>query len=366
MEGFGWFTHEVFQRIANQHPEHEFIFIFDRDFDPSFVYSANVTPVKTGPQARHPWLFYWYFEYAIPRILRQCRADLFVSPDGYMSLRAKTPGIAVVHDLNFEHFPGDLKPHITRYYKKYFPRFVKKADHVITVSEYSKQDIVKVYGTDPAKITVAHNGADEAFTKSDPRAIDGFRRQTGLQQPFFLAVGSIHPRKNITRLLQAFDLFKKNTGSPVQLAIVGNRYLWTPEMENTLQSLSSKNDIVFTGHLSKEDLVKAYSAAMALVFPSYFEGFGIPLVEAMRCECAVTCARATSFPEVAGDAALYFDPFDISDMAEKLREISSSEQLREQLVEKGKQRCLQFNWQNTANIVWQVIEQTARAQKILK
>jgi len=366
MEGFGWFTHEVFQRIVTQHPEHEFIFIFDRAYDPGFIYSSNVIPIKTGPQARHPWLFYWYFEHSVPRVLRKYKADLFVSPDGYLSLRSDVPSIGVIHDLNFEHFPADLKPHITRYYKKYFPRFVQKADHLVTVSEYSKQDIQQVYGTPAAKITVAHNAADESFVKSSPEKMAAFRNKFGVQQPFFLAVGSIHPRKNINRLLQAFELFKNKTGSKVCLVLVGNRYLWTTEMENTLNGLQHKNDIVFTGHLTKAELVQAYSSAMALVFPSYFEGFGIPLVEAMQCECAVTCARATSFPEVAGNAALYFDPFDVQDMAAKLEEISVNENLRQQLIEKGKQQAQKFSWQRTADIVWNVIEKTARVKGILK
>lgn len=366
MEGFGWFTHEVFQRITTQHPEHEFIFIFDRPFDPGFIYSSNVIPIQTGPQARHPWLFYWYFEHSVPRVLRKHKADLFVSPDGYLSLRSKVPSIGVIHDLNFEHFPADLPPHITRYYKKYFPRFVQKADHLVTVSNYSKQDIENTYGIPGSKITVAHNAADDAFVKSSPENITAFRHKFNLQEPYFLAVGAIHPRKNIGRLLQAFDLFKKKTGSKVPLLMVGSRYIWTTEMENILKGMEHAGDIVFTGHLSKEELVQAYSGALALVFPSYFEGFGIPLVEAMRCECAVTCARATSFPEVAGKAALYFDPFDVEEMAHCLEEISANETLRQQLIEKGKQQAQQFNWQHTADIVWNVIEQTARVKGILQ
>lgn len=366
MEGFGWFTHEVFQRIVNQHPEHEFIFIFDRAYDPSFVYGKNVIPVKTGPQARHPWLFYWFFEYSVTRVLKKYKADIFVSPDGYLSLRSQTPSIAVVHDLNFEHFPADLRARDARYYKKYFPQFVKKADHVLTVSGYSKQDIVKTYQTHPGKITVSYNGADEVFVKCSDEDIKAFKQKTGVQQPFFLAVGSIHPRKNIARLLQAFDVFKKNTGSAFQLVIVGDRYHWTSEMEHTYQALTHKNDIVFTGHLSRQELVQAYSAAYCLVFPSYFEGFGIPLVEAMRCDCAVICANATSFPEVAADAALYFDPFDINDMASKMQAISVDEMLRKKLVEKGKERANLFTWDHTAKVVWDTIEKTARAKGILK
>lgn len=360
MEGFGWYTHEVFQRIVNQHPEHEFIFIFDRPFAPEFVYAKNVIPVKTTLPARHPVLFDWHFNRAIPKILKKYKADVFVSPDGYLSLTTDIPQIAVIHDLNFEHYKEDLKPTIIRYYTTRFPKFAKKAKHILTVSNYSKEDIAKTYSISPDKITVAHNGADEAFVKSSNQEIAVFRAQHGTGENYFLAVGSIHPRKNIQRLLLAFDQYKKK-GSTDRLVLVGNKYHWTDEMKKTLEGLSSKNDILFTGHLAKKDLIVAYSGAKALLFPSYFEGFGIPIVEAMRCECPVICARATSFPEVAGNAALYFDPFDVNAIANAMEEFDSNTNLRQTLIASGKTHVQQFTWQKTADIVWETIAKTAHA-----
>jgi len=365
MEGFGWYTHEVFKRIVTQHPEHEFIFIFDRDFDPAFVYAPNVTAVKAGPKARHPWLFYWWFEMTIPRVLKRYEADVFVSPDGYLSLKADLPQIAVIHDLNFEHHPNDLKPYIIRYYKKYFPRFAKKADHILTVSEFSRNDIAKTYAIDKAKITVGYNSADESFTRATTEAVNEFKRKTGVEHDYFISVGSIHARKNITRLLLAYDKFKKQTGALCKLLLVGNKYNWTPEMQKTLEQMEHQNEVVFAGHLSRQDLIRAYSGALALVFPSYFEGFGIPLVEAMRCECPVICSDATCFPEVAASAAVYFNAFDVDDMAKKMSDFYIDSALHGQLIEKGKQRAADFSWDKTAKIMWDVIEQTARAKKIL-
>lgn len=361
MEGFGWFTNEVFKRIVNQHPEHEFIFIFDRDFDPSFVFGPNVTAVKKGPKARHPWLFYWWYELSIPRILKKYKADVFISPDGYLSLKASIPQIAVIHDLNFEHYPGDLKPHITRYYKKHFPLFAKKATQIVTVSNYSKEDIAKQYGIDKNKIIVAYNGVDDGFKRSEEIEISVFKQKFNISQKYYLAVGSIHGRKNIDRLLQAFDIFKSKTNSTMQLVLVGSKYNWTTEMKNTLEKMKFGKDVTFTGHLSKQELIHAYSGADALVFPSYFEGFGIPLIEAMKCECPVICANATSFPEVAGDAALYFDPFSTSDITLKMEEFQSNKELRDQLIAKGKVRCKNFDWNQTAKIVWSVIEKVVHA-----
>lgn len=361
MEGFGWFTNEVFKRIVNQHPEHEFIFIFDRDFDPSFVFGPNVTAVKKGPKARHPWLFYWWYEISIPRILKKYKADVFISPDGYLSLKASIPQVAVIHDLNFEHYPNDLKPHIIRYYKKHFPLFAKKAKHIVTVSEYSKQDIVKQYGIDPSTITVGYNAVDEDFVRSDEKSIREFGSRFDIRKKYFLSVGSIHARKNIDRLLQAYEAFRKKTGYDHLLVLVGSKYNWTNTMKATYENMQFKNDVIFTGHLTRKELMHAYSGADALIFPSYFEGFGIPLIEAMKCECPVICANTTSFPEVAGDAALYFDPFNIHDIVIKMEEFCAHEQVSLQLIEKGKQRVKLFDWNRTADLIWQVIEKTANA-----
>jgi glycosyltransferase involved in cell wall biosynthesis len=362
MEGFGWYTHEVFKRIAAQHPEHEFIFIFDRDYDKSFIYEPNVTGIRLRPRARHPWLFYWWFEWALPRVLKKYKADLFISPDGYMSLRTQLPQIAVIHDLNFEHYPNDLKPHIIRYYKKYFPQFAKKADHILTVSEFSKNDIAKTYSIDAGKITVGYNSADESFKKIAD--VGDFRLGLELESEYFLSVGSIHARKNIARLLQAFDKFRAKIGKKVNLVLVGNKYNWTPEMNDVFEGMKYKGDVIFAGHLSRQDLVKAYSGAKALVFPSYFEGFGIPLIEAMRCECPVICSNATCFPEVAANAAVYFNAFDVDDMAKTMHDFYIDSALQNQLIEKGKKRAADFSWDKTAEIVWNVIEKTARAKKI--
>lgn len=365
MEGFGWYTHEVFQRIVNQHPEHEFIFLFDRPFDKDFIYGKNVKAIQIGPQARHPWLFYWWFEHSIPRILKKHKVDLFISPDGYLSLKTDKLSIAVMHDLNFEHYPQDLKPHIIRYYKKYFPRFAKKADHILTVSQYSKNDIAKTYSISPDKITVGYNAADQQFTRSSNEKIRSFRERHKTGEHFFLSVGSIHQRKNITRLLQAYDLFRSKSTSNYRLVLVGNVYNWNEAMKSAYEKMNFKNDVVFAGHLTKEELIDAYSAASALVFPSYFEGFGIPLVEAMRCDCPVICSNATCFPEVAGDAALYFDPFNIEDIADKLLKFTNDDSLKNRLIEKGRQQQQLYNWDRTAQIVWNVIESTARAKGVL-
>lgn len=357
MEGFGWFTYETMRRITTTHPEHEFIFIFDRPYDESFVFSNNVTPVVVGPQARHPVLFKIWFNNSIRSVLKKQQADVFVSPDGYLCLKTDVPQLSVIHDLNFEHFPEDLPKSASNYLRKYFPLFAKKATRIATVSNYSKKDIVRQYGIDTDKIDVVYNGVGEHFTPVLTDLQVTVRKVHTDDQPYFVYVGSLHPRKNISRLLLAFEEFRKES-EPCKLVIVGERYWWNKDMEEVYQGLKHKDEVVFLGHLHKDELNNIIGSALAMTYISYFEGFGIPALEAMKCEVPLIAANATSLPEVVGDAGLMVDPYSVEEITEAMARIYKDESLRNELIEKGRERVKQFNWDNTAEGLWQSIERT--------
>ena len=145
LEGIGWFTFETLSRITRDHPEHQFLFVFDRPFSPEFIFSGNVTPIVLSPPTRHPVLWYIWFELQIPRILKKYKADLFFSPDGYLSLQTKVRQLAAIHDINFAHRPKDLPWLKAKYYNYFFPLFARKAQRIVTVSSFSKEDIHKTY-----------------------------------------------------------------------------------------------------------------------------------------------------------------------------------------------------------------------------
>ncbi len=168
MDGIGWFTAETLKRIVVAHPEHEFYFFFDRKPDPQFIFSKNVHPVTLCPQARHPVLWYIFFQYSIPRALRRYKIDLFLSPDGYMSLDTKVPTLTVIHDLNFEHSPDNLKPSHQRYMTYFSPQFARYSTRIATVSGYSKRDIVDTYHIEAEKIDVVYDGAHEGYRPLTP------------------------------------------------------------------------------------------------------------------------------------------------------------------------------------------------------
>jgi hypothetical protein len=159
LEGYGYFIHETFRRITASHPEHQFIFIFDRPYDPGFVYGPNVTAIVTGPPARHPLLWKYWYDIKIPAILKKYKADVFVSPDGFCSLRTSVPQCLVIHDLAFLHHPSFIKRSHLRYYKRNIPKFLSKAASIATVSEFSRQDIIDQYKIEKENIDIVSSAA---------------------------------------------------------------------------------------------------------------------------------------------------------------------------------------------------------------
>ncbi len=358
LEGIGWFTFETLQRITRDNPEHEFIFIFDRPYNPEFIFAGNVTPVVVGPPARHPFLFYLWFDFRIPGILKKYKADIFVSPDGYLSLRTKVPQLAVIHDINFLHRPEDLPWLMGHYYNFFFPKFAQKAKRIATVSFYSKEDIVRSYKIDYDKIDVVYDGVNEIYRpipESDKIKIR--EKYTGGEE-YFLFVGALHPRKNISGLLKAFDAFKFETNHKIKLVIVGGEMHKTGDIFETFDNLRFKNDVVFTGRVSTEELRDIFGAAFGLTFVPFFEGFGIPVVEAMSAGVPVICSNTTSLPEVGGNAVLYADPMKTGQITEAMIQLAYDDKLRQSLIEKGFEQRKRFSWDETAGLLWKSINRT--------
>ena len=351
LEGIGWVEYETLRRMVKAHPEVEFYFLFDKTPDKSFLFGDNVVSLTLFPPARRSLLFVWYFDWSVTRALRRIKPDLFFSPDGYLSLRTRIPSVVQFHDLNYEHFPNDIPRKYLWHYKRFFPKFARKAQRIVTVSEFSKQDIVKCYGIDSEKIDVAYNGVNEKFVPISDAEKEEVRARYTNGNPYFMFVGSLHPRKNLARLFTAFDLFKSQTPSNVKLLIVGEKRWWSEPIEKAYGAMQFKDDVVFAGRLSADDLHLATAAALASVYVSYFEGFGIPILEAFRCETPVITSNVTSMPEVAGDAALLVDPFSEASIAEGMTEMLD-ENVRESLIEKGRQRAKDFSWDKAAEEIW--------------
>lgn len=353
LEGIGWFSHESLQRIVQQHPEHQFYFVFDRPYDESFVYASNVTPMVANPPARHPYLWYLFFQFGLPAKIAQIKPDLFLSTDGWIPLNLKnTKVVDVIHDLNFEHHPDFIKPVVLRYYKRFFHQFAQKSDRIATVSEFTRQDIHNLYDVPEAKIDLVYNGCNESFVPLPQTVREQVRKQYTQGCEFFLFVGLIHKRKNLANIFRAFDDFKGRVSSNVKLVVVGDRKWWQGEIEDTYNAMHYKNEVVMLGRQPMEVLCKLYASARALVYTSFFEGFGIPIVEAFNAETAVITSNLTSMPEVAGDAALIVDPYSVSQISEAMLSLWKDDTLRDDLIVRGRIRKEHFSWQQTADRLW--------------
>ncbi|MBU1012242.1 MAG: glycosyltransferase family 4 protein [Bacteroidetes bacterium] len=358
LDGIGYFIFESLQIITRNHPEHEFYFFFDRDFDEDFIFSDNVTPIIIGPQARHPFLYFIWFELSIPSLLNRLKIDLFLSPDGYLSLRSKIPSIAIFHDLNFEHHPQDY-PYLERkYYRFFFPRFAKKANRIATVSEYSKNDIIEKYHIKKEKIDVVYCAARPIFQPIKPAEKEEVKQIFSEGNDFFIYVGSIQPRKNLSVLIKAFDLYKEKTSSKDKLLFVGALKWNSSELRDAYKSSAYKQDIHFTGRLDSNDLAKVTASAKALMLISKLEGFGIPILEAYFCDVPVITSNVTSMPEIAGDGALLVNPESIESVAKAMIEMDRDILLRDKLIKNAQIQRRKFSWQKTADLMWDGIEKT--------
>ncbi|MEK7377033.1 MAG: glycosyltransferase family 1 protein, partial [Candidatus Margulisiibacteriota bacterium] len=272
--------------------------------------------------------------------------DVFHSPDHVLPLpRVKCKTVITVHDLSFVKHP-ELFGAGKRIYKRFIaPYSVKRADKVIAVSQNTKNDIVKLYKTDPAKITVVYNGAGNEFFKiGDKDVLDQARNKYGLTDNYILFVGTIEPRKNIINLIKAF----KKSAATRGLVIVGKKGWLSDPIIREIKDHNGADKILWIDNVETKDLPALYSMASLLVYPSLYEGFGLPILEAMACGVPVITSNISSMPEVAGDAAVLIDPNGIDEIAKAIKDVLGDEHLRQSLISKGYQQAKKFSWEKCA------------------
>ena len=359
MEGIARYIYETTRRMVAAHPEHQFHFFFDRPYDRQFIFSDNVTAHTISPPARHPLLWYWWYEVAIPRKLKEIKADVFLSGNMYMSLATDVPTVMVSHDLNYEHAPENIPWSARKFLLRYSPLYHKKATQLIAVSEATKQDIIKTYNIPPEKIRVAHNSAPDGFKKLEEKEKIAIRRKWTEGLPYFVYVGSLRPRKNVSNLLKAYEAYKKQTNSKHKLVIYGRAAYKTKEITDILIKMSCKEDVIFLAN-ETATVPEIVGAAEAMCFVSLFEGFGIPILEAFMCDVPVITSTSSSMPEVGGDAALLVDPYDINGIANAMDRVVSEEDLAEGMVERGRMQLKHFSWEKSAAIIWEEVERIAQ------
>jgi len=361
LEGMGWFAYQTLKQITTKNPDVHFVFLFDRNFNEEFIFSDNITPLVLSPQARHPFLYYAWFQHSVKGLLNKMQPDLFLSPDGFLSLGAKCKQLPVIHDINFLHHPQDSKLLTAKYYNYYFPKFAKAATRIATVSEYSKHDIAKNYGINEEKIDVVYNGINSFFKPLDEVAKHQTKQKYSAGKDYFINVGSLHPRKNIPNLIRAFSLFKKESHSDLKLILAGPNYWGVSEVHKVINETNLKEDVIFTGRLADDELNLVLGSALALTFVPYYEGFGIPLVEAMQTQVPIITSNVTSMPEIAGNAALLINPLEVMELKNAMMEVFQKPELRKSLINNGNSQKQKFSWEKSADLLWQSILKTVNS-----
>lgn len=273
------------------------------------------------------------------------------------------PIVVSIHDLSFEHLPQTFLRRSRTQLRLTVRHSARRADKILTLSEHTRGDIIATYGIDPEKITAIPLAAPAHFGPvADDKELQRVRHTYGIDHDYVLSVGSIQPRKNLARLIKAYALLRgvRTANSFPKLVIVGKRAWLYDETLRALEEAGVTDSVVLTGYVPAADLPPLYSGALCFVYPSYFEGFGLPPLEAMKCGAPVIAGNATSLPEVVGDAGLQVDPFDVSAIAAAMDRLINHPELRKELSAKGQKRAGMFDWRETARQTLKVYEQAGR------
>jgi glycosyltransferase involved in cell wall biosynthesis len=270
---------------------------------------------------------------------------------------APCPVVATIHDLSFEHIPETFNRRSRVQLRLTVRATARAAAHVIAPSEYTRRDLIETYGLDPERVTAIPLAASKHFRRvEDADEIERVRRRYGITRDYVLAVGSIQPRKNLARLVRAYSGLRRERGRSnlPQLVLVGKRAWLYGETLKAVEEEGVGDSVVLTGYVSEGDLPALYTGALLFAYPSYYEGFGLPPLEAMRCGTAVLTGDRTSLPEVVGDAGLLADPFDTGAIARALALLIEDPALRAELGARGLERASAFDWRDTARMTLQV------------
>ena len=284
--------------------------------------------------------------------------DVFHSPNFQMPPTRKASRVVTVHDLVFLRYPEMAIPSSLRHYRPRIKYYLNRSDLIIAVSNATASDIVSYLNINENKIEVVHQGT-VTISKSSPEEINLMRSKFGIEGDYILFVGCIEPRKNLVRLFKAFEI--SGLSSHFQLILAGLKGWHTDELFQLRRSLKCSDKIKWLNYVSDSELASLYSAASFFVYPSIYEGFGLPILEAMSAGCPVLTSSVSSMPEVAGDAALYVDPGNVESIAEGLQQLANDTALRTKLSEMGYKRVEMFKWENTAD---KMIEVYKRAYEI--
>jgi glycosyltransferase involved in cell wall biosynthesis len=352
--GMDHYLHQVLLGMKRLAPQHQYTLIDHRPRNTPFKeqFEHLLLELPDGPLRVSRWNLR-----IVPTVLS--RFDLVFSPGLYGPVRipAGVASIMVVHDLTRYLFPDFFKFNVVQKTldRLVYPAMLRRYDHLLAVSRATRQDLMRLYKVPGEKITVAHHGAEQDLKPGDRKVAEKVLSETyGLKFPFALFLGTLEPRKNIPNLLRAFAVVQERI--PHDLVLVGQKgWKWEPIFEE-MKKLNIESRVRWVGYVPDQERVLFYNGADFLVYPSWYEGFGMPLLEAMQCGCPVIASRVSAMPEVVGQAGLLVDPGNTEDLSEALLRLANEPGLREELIEAGRIRSANFSWEDSARLTLNVFE----------
>jgi len=306
-------------------------------------------PGKLWTQWRLPLDLYWH----------RPRPDVFFSPTHYAPRFSPVPTVISIMDLSYLFFPELFRPSDLYQLRNWTEYSIKNAKRAFTISNSSKDDIIKEYKVSEKKIVVTYPGIKESISfEPNIYGMNTLKAKYNVSDKFILFVGTLQPRKNIIRLIEAFSTVENKPD--LQLVVIGKKGWLYEEILAAPKQFGVEDRVKFLHNVSDEDLNIFYKYAICDVLPSLYEGFGLPVLEAMKQGCPVITSKISSLPEAGGDAALYVDPENVEDIAKKITKLLDDEKLRKELIEKGKKQVAKFSWEKTAKETLEVLEQIAK------
>jgi len=353
--GYEDFMFGLLNQLCKKYPQHQFIYIFDKQYDNGLVFSKNILPVIAGPQTGNSLRLQYWFNFKIPKILRQHKADVFVSMEGICSMRTKKPQCLLISDLGFLYQPQTMKKWLAGFYKKFTPAFLAKAKTIVTVSDYARSVITDHYKIDKEKVSLIYPVVDEIFKPVDWEEKEIIKEKHTGGKAYFLFSGDIDQRSNIINLLKAFSFFKNRQKSNMLLLIAGRA---DESFKKELKTYKFRNEVMLLEDLAKDDLAKITAAAYALVYPVLYTDFSLPVLQAMQCNVPVVASNTGALPSICGDAALYTNPNDFKDIAENMMLVFKDEDKTAAMVSAGKVLLQQYNSDKSAYLLMQSIQKS--------
>ncbi len=317
--------------------------------DPHF-YTENVTLRRSRGFVANPLARIAWEQTALPLALKQLDADLIHGLVNVLPLATNLPGVVTVHDLSFARMPEKLPPAKRFYLTRLCGASVARARRVIAVSRQTADDLMDYFGVDAQKIEVVYNGVAESFHPGEAAGTEQFRMSAGLPERFLLYLGTLEPRKNLARLIDSYARWRESdsNGRDVALVLAGGKGWYYDEIFQRVRQRGLEDVVHFPGFIPAAVLPHWYRAAEAFVYPSLFEGFGLPVAEAMACGTPVICSDAASLLEVAGDAALIFPAEDTDGLVDALQRLFAQPEVAADLAQRGLARSRRFTWKQTA------------------